>query len=192
MFYFTWGNLIQPGFDIATALSVCGAAWSFRRTAIMEGNRQAEEAKRQRHRTRAEFAVESLKGFLATSLQYRPDYYALGTEMWARMHELGEGEEDRAESHRLFLAHFEKMKLFLEGVRREIDDQIEIFFPVFATDHTAPESLIAWRAKLDEMLKALRTGDFNAKLDVMPKVTPLMNGVATLAAQELRKMLQVD
>ena len=87
---------------------------------------------------------------------------------------------------------FDKMKWFLEGVRREIDDQIEIFFPVFSTEHTAPESLIAWRTKLDEMSTALRTGDINAKLDVMPKVTPLMNGIATLAAQGLRKMLQVD
>ena len=103
-----------------------------------------------------------------------------------------EGDEHRAERHELLVAHFDKMKWFLEGVRREIDDQIEIFFPVFSTEHTAPESLIAWRTKLDEMSTALRTGDINAKLDVMPKVTPLMNGIATLAAQELRKMLQVD
>ena len=138
-------NKIEIGFDIATSITIIGAALSF-----------LYSQRKSRRLSEVQYAVTNLQGFLAYVRGAAKEFDDLGQALRVQMSKLADMDEMKEKGKDMAQRHMFEVVLFLEGVESELDAQIDIYFPIFSPKGKAPKSLVHHKNTLNEIANSLR------------------------------------
>lgn len=158
-------DAISLGFDIATSISIIGAAISF-----------FISQKKARKQSQMQYAVSNLKDFLSFVSDSGRKFDQIGNML--RL-EPNQENLDKNILHVIFL---------LEDIKRELKSQNEIYYPIFTASSQPPKSLIDCAVKLDELIEKAKRGR-GVFMEVLENVEPFLGELERSVANEFRDML---
>lgn len=157
---------IQLGLDLATSASIIGAAISF-----------LVSQKKSRDQSRAQYATSSLISFLDEIKEFGKQYDDIGNELRA------------SPSQQALDKNIIDTIFFLESVKREVERQNKLYFPLFSMNGKASDDLSLREKELDDLIKEAKKGreSFAA---VTAKVEPMLQAIEQSTAGELKKIMK--
>jgi len=157
---------ISLGIDIATSISVIGAAISF-----------MISQQKTRKQSQAQYAVSNLKVFLMYIHESGQKYDAIGNEL--RLNPTQEN-LDKNILQTIF---------FLEDMERELTSLIEIYLPIFSTQSEIPDTLKRMDTELNGLIEVARSGRENFAI-LSQNIEPFLHSLELSVALELKNIMQ--
>ena len=172
-------NSIQVGVDIATSISIIFAAVSF-----------LHSLRKSRKLSEVQYSVTNLQGFLTYMREATKEYDDIGNRFRKKMSGISEADLQERESIHYVREHILDVVLFIEGIQRELEAQLEIYFPVFSPNNKAPESLFGHKKIFSGLLDGLRNSEVEDAAKNLTIIEPSMKDLEIDIARELEKILK--
>ena len=182
---------IELGFDIATSITIVGAAISF-----LLSQRKARRV------SEAQFAITNLQGFLSHVRERSKEFDDHSNAYRQRVVQISDSanrqsDVEKAAQLRASIEErgFEVMH-FLQGIRFELDAQLKVYFPIFSPKNKAPESMVADKEKIDGILADMTSGEHQREemLDLVDRISkeigPALHRLEMSVARELQDILR--
>lgn len=157
---------IQIGIDIATSISIIGAAISF-----------LISQRKIRLQSRAQYALTNLMQFLDYIKKLGKEYDEIGNSL-----RISPSQENLQKN-------ILQIIFFIEDLKREIHRQNNVYFPLFSTKNKASEGLIEHENQVDVILIKAKAGKENF-IEVCENIEPLLNRIEDSIATELKEIIK--
>ena len=164
-------SIVQFGFDIATSISIIGAVVSF----LISQKKIKQQRKNQ-------FSVSNLKDNLKYIANCKKEYNKLGNELREKVLKA-----DSISRANLLEEHKLKQIFFLEDLKRELDAQVKIYYPIFSQDENIIASIKLLNDELDQILILIK--DDNGLIEAMEQIKPLLDEIEKLFVKSLVKLM---
>jgi len=161
-------NTIQLGFDIATSISIIGASISF----LISQTKNKKQKQIQ-------FSIDNLKNNLIYIANSKKEYDRLGNELREQVNNI-----EKSKFNEILHEHKLKQIFFLEDLKRELESQINIYYPIFFPDKKIISLMEPMNSELDAMLEMIKKDDNNF-LKVLEQIEPFLNKLEKLFAESL-------
>lgn len=161
---------IQVGLDIATSVSILGAAISF-----------LVSQKKARDQSRAQYSTSNLIRFLDEIKIFSKQYDDIGNQLRSSSYKEA---LDKALDKNILDTIF-----FLESVKREIERQNQMYFPLFSINDKTSDELSLREKELDGLIEKAKKGR-EAFVEVTAEVEPMLRAIERTVVGELKKIMK--
>ena len=158
--------MIQFGFDIATSISIIGAAISF-----------LISQRKSREQSRSQYATTNLIRFLDMIRDFSAQYDSIGNELRT------------SPSQQALDKNILETIFFLEALKRELERQSQMYFPLFSIEGKTPAEISNCEKELDTLLEQARKGR-ESFANVSKEVEPMLKKIERSVIDELKKNMK--
>lgn len=173
-------NSIQVGIDLATSISIIFAALSF-----------LSSLRKSRKLSEVQYSVTNLQGYLTFMRKASKEYDNVANRFRKKISETSEADIQEKGGEFYVREHILDVILFTEGIQRELEAQLDIYYPIFSPDNKAPESLFGHKEIFNSLLDGLRNSEVEIAANKLEQIEPALKNLEITIAKELEKILKM-